>query len=146
GLKLMANHVASSSHGNRGNRGNRSPTPPRHNNDFPPRSPVWSDEDDFSGPLSRDIMKVPLPAGLEKPPQLDTYDGLTDPDEHVQNIDIHLNYRQDQFTRHFTASRAQPKTEATLEAIVQGNDESLQKYIERFNKEVVQVNTTDDMK
>ncbi|MCI19684.1 hypothetical protein A2U01_0040844 [Trifolium medium] len=53
---------------------------------------------------------------------------------------------REQFTRHFTTSRAQPKTEATLEAIYQGKDEPLRRYIERFNKEVVQVNTTDDMK
>ncbi|MCI27981.1 hypothetical protein A2U01_0049181, partial [Trifolium medium] len=102
---------------------------------------------------------------------------------HIQNIEIHLNYRQvrgaikcrhfpttprkgalawyktlppesitswnnlkDKFTRHFTASRAQPKTEATLKAIIQGKDESLRKYIERFNKEAVQVNKTEDMK
>ncbi|MCI28517.1 hypothetical protein A2U01_0049718, partial [Trifolium medium] len=53
---------------------------------------------------------------------------------------------REQFTRHFTASRAQPKTEATLEAIYQGREEPLRKFIERFNKEVVQVNMTDDMK
>ncbi|MCI17560.1 hypothetical protein A2U01_0038708 [Trifolium medium] len=52
----------------------------------------------------------------------------------------------EQFRRHFTASRRNPKTVATLEAIYQGQDESLQNYIERFNKEAVQVNTTDDMK
>ncbi|MCI74981.1 hypothetical protein A2U01_0096247, partial [Trifolium medium] len=44
--------------------------------------------------LSRDIMRVPIPQGLEKPPQLDTYDRLTDPDEHIENIDVLLNYRQ----------------------------------------------------
>ncbi|MCI93682.1 hypothetical protein A2U01_0114980, partial [Trifolium medium] len=42
--------------------------------------------------------------------------------------------------------RRHPKTVATLEAIYQGQDESLRNYIERFNKEVVQVNTTDDRK
>ncbi|MCI50962.1 hypothetical protein A2U01_0072206, partial [Trifolium medium] len=34
-----------------------------------------------------------LPTGLEKPPQLGTYDGLTDPDEHIENIDVMLKYR-----------------------------------------------------
>ncbi|MCI18273.1 hypothetical protein A2U01_0039427, partial [Trifolium medium] len=53
---------------------------------------------------------------------------------------------KDQFKMHFIASRAQPKTEETLEAIVQGEDEPLRKYIERFNKEAIQVDTTDDMK
>ncbi|MCI51368.1 hypothetical protein A2U01_0072612, partial [Trifolium medium] len=52
----------------------------------------WSDEDTPRGPFSRDIMRVSLPGGLEKPPQLDTYDGLTDPGEHIENIDVLLNY------------------------------------------------------
>ncbi|MCI70988.1 hypothetical protein A2U01_0092251, partial [Trifolium medium] len=56
------------------------------------------------------------------------------------------NNLREQFTRHFTASRAQPKTKATLEAIYKGKDEPLRRYIERFNKEAVQVNTIDDMK
>ncbi|MCI92701.1 hypothetical protein A2U01_0113998, partial [Trifolium medium] len=32
--------------------------------------------------------------GLEKPPQLGTYDRLIDPNEHIENIDVLLNYRQ----------------------------------------------------
>ncbi|MCI75486.1 hypothetical protein A2U01_0096755, partial [Trifolium medium] len=52
----------------------------------------------------------------------------------------------EQFCRHFTASRRNPKTVATLEAIIQGKDEPLRNIIERFNKEAVQVNTIDDMK
>ncbi|CAJ2654078.1 unnamed protein product [Trifolium pratense] len=47
---------------------------------------------------------------------------------------------------HFTASRKQPKTEAVLDAIFQADNESLRSFIERFNKEAVQVETTDDMK
>ncbi|XP_058783321.1 uncharacterized protein LOC131657997 [Vicia villosa] len=50
------------------------------------------------------------------------------------------------FSRHFTASRRHPKSEASLEAIIQGKDESLRAYIERFNKEAVQVSTTAHMK
>ncbi|XP_058782841.1 uncharacterized protein LOC131657461 [Vicia villosa] len=50
------------------------------------------------------------------------------------------------FSRHFTTSRRHPKSEASLEAIIQGKDESLRAYIERFNKEVVQVSTTAHMK
>ncbi|XP_058732619.1 uncharacterized protein LOC131604175 [Vicia villosa] len=50
------------------------------------------------------------------------------------------------FSRHFTASRRYPKSEASLEAIIQGKDESLRAYIERFNKEAVQVSTTAHMK
>ncbi|XP_058784451.1 uncharacterized protein LOC131659257 [Vicia villosa] len=50
------------------------------------------------------------------------------------------------FSRHFMASRRHPKSEASLEVIVQGKDESLRAYIERFNKEVVQVSTITHMK
>ncbi|PNX87042.1 hypothetical protein L195_g043126, partial [Trifolium pratense] len=52
----------------------------------------------------------------------------------------------DQFCRHFTASRKHPKTVLALEAIYQAEEESLRNFIERFNKEVVHVDTTDDMK
>ncbi|XP_058741220.1 uncharacterized protein LOC131613581 [Vicia villosa] len=50
------------------------------------------------------------------------------------------------FSIHFTASRRHPMSEASLEAIIQGKDESLRAYIERFNKEAVQVSTTAHMK
>ncbi|GAU38519.1 hypothetical protein TSUD_148000 [Trifolium subterraneum] len=124
-----------------------------------------------------------LPRALQKPPQLGKYDGLTDHDIHIQNIDVILNYQVvkggikcrifpttlvqgamawykslpqgsitswkdlcKQFTSHFTASRKHPKTEANLEVVRQGPDETLRSYIERFNKEAVQVDVTDDMK
>jgi hypothetical protein len=50
------------------------------------------------------------------------------------------------FSRHFTASRRHPKTVASLEAIVQKENEPLRSYLERFNKEAVQVATDDGMK
>lgn len=34
-----------------------------------------------------------LPVGLENPPLLGTYDGTSDPDEHIENIDALLDYR-----------------------------------------------------
>ncbi|GAU51110.1 hypothetical protein TSUD_411870 [Trifolium subterraneum] len=120
---------------------------------------------------------------LQKPPQLGKYDGLTDPDIHIQNIDVILNYQAvnggikcrifpitlvegamawyrslpqgsitswkdlcKQFTIHFTVSQKYPKTEANLEAVRQGPNKTLRSYIERFNKEAVQVDVTDDMK
>jgi hypothetical protein len=49
-----------------------------------------------------------------------------------------------EFTTHFTASRTQQKTVASLEAIVQGKSEPLRDYIERFNKEAVQVRGADE--
>jgi hypothetical protein len=52
----------------------------------------------------------------------------------------------DLFQRHFTASQKHSKTVATLEAIFQAPEESLRAYIERYNKEAMQVETTDDIK
>jgi hypothetical protein len=112
---------------------------------------------------------------------MDSYDGTTDPDEHIENIETVLTYRSVQgavkcklfvttlrreaitwfknlrrnfidswsdicyqFTTHFTAPRAQPNTVASLEVIIQGRSEPLRDYIERFNKEVVQVIGADE--
>ncbi|GAU39725.1 hypothetical protein TSUD_144910 [Trifolium subterraneum] len=173
-------------------------SPPRRNNRSPPRSgeaaarggnarhspkresPSSGDER-HRGPLSRRIMDIPLPRGLEKPPTLDKYDGTTDPDEHVQSVETALDYRNlrgsikcklfplsltrgastwnlppgsidsweelcRMFTAHFTTSRRHPKTVASLKAIIQGPEESLRNYIERFNKVSVEVEATDKMK
>jgi len=49
-----------------------------------------------------------------------------------------------EFITHFTASRTQPKMVASLEAIFQGKREPLRDYIERFNKEAVQVRGAED--
>jgi len=49
-----------------------------------------------------------------------------------------------EFTAHFTASRTQPKTVVSLESTIQGKSEPLRDYIERFNKEVVQVQGADE--
>ncbi|MCI40697.1 hypothetical protein A2U01_0061930, partial [Trifolium medium] len=67
GLVLMAKQGPSSSK-SRGNQGHQSPTPLRGNS--PPRhSPPGSDEEDSRCPLSKEIMRAPIPAGFEKPPQ-----------------------------------------------------------------------------
>ncbi|PNX60508.1 hypothetical protein L195_g051968, partial [Trifolium pratense] len=70
--------------------------------------------------------------GLEIPPTMDTYDGSTDPDEHIENLEALLE-------RHL-------KTEATLEATVQGETESLRSYLERFTKAAVEVKIEESMK
>ncbi|GAU47210.1 hypothetical protein TSUD_403510, partial [Trifolium subterraneum] len=59
----------------------------------PTHSPGWSDDEVYKGPLSRQIMGLKLPRALQKSPQLGKYDGLTDPDIHIQNIDVILNYQ-----------------------------------------------------
>ncbi|GAU40449.1 hypothetical protein TSUD_397690 [Trifolium subterraneum] len=85
-------------------------SPPRRNNRSPPRNEEaaarggnarhsprressGSGDERHRGPLSRRIMDIPLPRGLEKPPTLDKYDGTTDPDEHVQSVETALDYR-----------------------------------------------------
>ena len=132
-------------------------------------------------PFTQRIREAPIPSGLEKPPQMDSYDGTTDLEEHIENIKVVITYRSVQgavkcklfvttlrrgpvtwfknlrrnsldswsdlcheFTTHFTASRTQPKIVVSLEAIVQGKSKPLRDYIERFNKEVVQVRGAED--
>jgi len=85
---------------------------------------------------------------------MDSYNGKTNPDEHIKNIEAGLTYRSvqgtvkwklfvtwfknlrrnsidswsdlcDEFTTHFTTSRMQPKMVASLKAIVQGKSEPL---------------------
>ncbi|MCH99717.1 hypothetical protein A2U01_0020732, partial [Trifolium medium] len=51
-----------------------------------------------------------------------------------------------QFRSRFTASRRPPKTITSLEAIVQGREETLRAYIERFSSEATQVTAEDSMK
>lgn len=50
------------------------------------------DEDDFRNPLYEEIRRACLPRGMEKPPTLDLYDGTTDPNEHIQNIEVVMDY------------------------------------------------------
>ncbi|MCI43595.1 hypothetical protein A2U01_0064832, partial [Trifolium medium] len=64
-----------------------SPPPRRH------RRHSSAEEGRHGGPLSRRIMDVPLPVGLEKPPSMDIYDGSTDLDDHIENIEAVLEYR-----------------------------------------------------
>ena len=53
---------------------------------------------------------------------------------------------KNQFISSFTASRRHPKTEAALEAIIQRHDETLREFINRFNREAIQVPCADHMK
>ncbi|AET02761.1 hypothetical protein MTR_8g051830 [Medicago truncatula] len=41
----------------------------------------------------RRFEEVRIPTGLEKPPQMDPYDGTTCPDKNIKNIKSILNYR-----------------------------------------------------
>lgn len=50
----------------------------------------------------------------------------------------------DEFTSHFTVRQKQPKTMATLNAIVQDKKENLREYVERFTREGVEVHGAND--
>ncbi|PNX64603.1 hypothetical protein L195_g062197, partial [Trifolium pratense] len=84
GLAMMAKQGTSGSHAHRANHRSCSPTPLR--DDYPPRSPDdnspnGSDEGDPWCPLSRNILRAPIPKGFERYPSHPAYDGLTDPDD-----------------------------------------------------------------
>jgi len=53
---------------------------------------TWNDRNAY-GPFTRRIREAPIPRGLEKTPQVDSYDATTDPDEHIENIEAVLTYR-----------------------------------------------------
>ncbi|XP_058733451.1 uncharacterized protein LOC131605069 [Vicia villosa] len=55
-------------------------------------SPSASDEEEFRSPLSESIKRARLPRGMEKPPTLDAYDGTTDPDDHIRNLEAVMEY------------------------------------------------------
>ncbi|GAU40232.1 hypothetical protein TSUD_270320 [Trifolium subterraneum] len=133
-------------------RNNRTPpsrnnhSPPRRNNRTPPRngggnarhSPrresSGSGDERHRGPLSRRIMDIPLPRGLEKPPSLDKYDGTTDPNEHIQSVETALDYMN---------LRGAIKCKLFPLSLIRGASTC---YIERFNKVSVEVDATEKMK
>jgi hypothetical protein len=43
--------------------------------------------------FTRHTREAQIPHGLEKPPQMDSFDKTTDPDEHIKNIEAVLTYR-----------------------------------------------------
>jgi hypothetical protein len=46
-------------------------------------------------PFTLRILRTEIPRAMEKPPMLETYDGTTDPDEHlVEHLDIVQDYYQ----------------------------------------------------
>jgi hypothetical protein len=128
------------------------------------------------------ILRFQISIALEKATKLETYDGTTDPDEHLEHIDIVLDYYQARgatkcrlfvltlrgaamswfkglddnsfdlwrelcraFSSHFTARKRQPKTVTSLNSIIQGKEETLRDYIERFTRESIEVKGTNDI-
>ncbi|MCI33252.1 hypothetical protein A2U01_0054469, partial [Trifolium medium] len=81
-----------------GRRGHNSPNPHFSDNgssrDYPyederrrepNRHPGWT-------PFTLRILETQIPRTLKKTPKLETYDGTTDPDEHLEHIDTVLYY------------------------------------------------------
>ncbi|GAU24659.1 hypothetical protein TSUD_322670 [Trifolium subterraneum] len=140
-------------------------SPPRRNNRSPPRSgeaaarggnarhsprresPSSGDER-HRGPLSRRIMDIPLPRGLEKPPTLDKYDGTTDPDEHVQSVETALDYRNLRGSikcKLFPLSLTRGAS-TWWRNLPPGSIDSWEELCRIFNKVSVEVEATDKMK
>ncbi|GAU39748.1 hypothetical protein TSUD_219910 [Trifolium subterraneum] len=116
----------------------------------PTHSSSWSDDEVYKGPLSRQIMdlELPLKGGIKcRIFQTTLVEGAMAWYRSLLQGSI-TSWKDlcKQFTSHFTASKKHPKTEANLEAVRQGPNETLRSCIERFNKEAVQVDVTDDMK
>ncbi|MCI13961.1 hypothetical protein A2U01_0035085, partial [Trifolium medium] len=89
--------------GNRGNNGNgrrgqNSPNPHSSDNgssrDYPYEDERRRKPNRHPGrtPFTLRILETRIPMTLEKSPKLETYDGTTDPDEHLEHIDTVLDY------------------------------------------------------
>ena len=72
----------------------RSPSPRRDNNaqrgrnhHSLPSSLKETNDDELCGLLLKKIMEARLSVGLEKPPSLGSYEGMVDPDDHIEDID-----------------------------------------------------------
>ncbi|GMN30599.1 hypothetical protein TIFTF001_050672 [Ficus carica] len=108
-------------------------------------------------PFTPSIMASPYPSRF-KMPTIPSYDGSTDADEHLENYQTHMliqsaneaalcNFQQlvSSFSAAFLSSRTKKLGASHLFGIKQRENETLKKYLERFDKAVVQVeDCTDD--
>ncbi|GAU51840.1 hypothetical protein TSUD_416230, partial [Trifolium subterraneum] len=114
----------------------------------PRRESPGSGDERHRGPLSRRIMDIPLPRGLEKPPTLDKYDGTTDPDEHVQSVETALDYRNLRGSikcKLFPLSLIRGAS-TWWRNLPPGSIDSWEELCRMFNKVSVEVEATDKMK
>ncbi|PNX85795.1 hypothetical protein L195_g041869, partial [Trifolium pratense] len=91
GLTMMTRQGQSTSRGYQANHYSCSPSPVHHE-ESPARNYQESDEDDPRCPLTRDILRAPIPKGFERPPTLSAYDGLTDPDDQIASINATMDF------------------------------------------------------
>ncbi|GKV52512.1 hypothetical protein SLEP1_g59090, partial [Rubroshorea leprosula] len=92
----------------------RGAPPPHHNTDS------------ISHPLNTNITLEPYPVGF-KIPQLETYDGTKDPDDHLHAF--------------YSCIRLMRKTTSKLLRVKQKDGESLKNYMSRFNDAVLEVSS-----
>lgn len=57
-------------------------------------SPYDDDHHTAYSLFTRRVRDAHIPKGLKNPPRMDTYDVSTYPHEHIENIEIILNYKE----------------------------------------------------
>ncbi|GKU90937.1 hypothetical protein SLEP1_g4878 [Rubroshorea leprosula] len=108
----------------------------------------------ISHPLNTNITLEPYSAGF-KTPQLETYNGTKDPDDHLhafyscmqaQNaFDASYTEMASAFATKFSSRRLTRKTTFELMRVKQRNGESLKNYMSRFNDAVLEVSSFDQV-
>ncbi|KAK3016393.1 hypothetical protein RJ639_007371 [Escallonia herrerae] len=95
--------------------------------------------EDSGYPLSKAIEKAKLPPNFRMP-QCDLYDGSGDPGEHVYQFQTNMLLIQ----KHFVSSRTRRKNSASLLNVVQERNESLSRYLGRFNAATLEIDNLDE--
>ncbi|XP_058189301.1 uncharacterized protein LOC131306889 [Rhododendron vialii] len=116
-----------------------------------------------NSPFTPEVMGLPLPRKF-KMPQLETFNGSTDPFDHLETykslmhlqavpdevmyraFPVTLNFKElsTSFVSYFIAGQRHGKPATHLLIVKQGRWESLREYTTRFNKEVVQIDEAND--
>ncbi|KAK6164140.1 hypothetical protein DH2020_001004 [Rehmannia glutinosa] len=130
-------------------------------------------------PFVEGIMREEIPPSF-KMPQMENYDGTSDPRDHLENFQAHMmlhgetdaikcraffatlrkstriwfsswpatsisSFKQlaQEFLNHFVSSKSYKKASAHLMGVRQKQDESLRDFIQRFNKEALEIEELD---
>ncbi|GKE24539.1 reverse transcriptase domain-containing protein, partial [Tanacetum coccineum] len=126
------------------------------NNDFYHEPLIFKESDRdvrdlVASPFTTRIRDYDMPDGIKVPTNLRTYDGTTDPDDHLTvfmgTMDVHklpkptcidgFHQLRDKFQANFLQQRRFQKTEAEILDIRQRPDESLKDYVAQFSKETL---------
>ncbi|GKV11557.1 hypothetical protein SLEP1_g22805 [Rubroshorea leprosula] len=95
--------------------------------------------DSIPHPLNTNITLEPYPAGF-KIPQLETYDGTKNPDDHLHTF---YSYMQDQNASDTLIRRLIKKTTSELMQVKQRNGESLKNYMSKISDAVLEISSFD---